>query len=312
MTRKIIILFITAIVISVAIYFVSRGPQQKPIDTYINNFQDCLNARYTIMESFPRACQTPDGRIFSEDIGNQVVKNDLIQVTEPQANQEISSPILIKGQARGFWYFEASFPIEVQDSDKMTIATGIAQAKGDWMTDDFVPFEASLDFDRPFSKNGYLILKKDNPSGDPNKDDQLILPIIFNQDSMDVYVFFTTSQTAGQNDFDCKYLEAVTKKVPKSLAVAKAALRALLAGPSTEDKSRGFGTAINSDVKINSLTIDDGVVKVDFNEQLQYQLGGSCRVSTIRAQIERTLKQFPTVKNVIISVNGNVAEALQP
>ncbi len=312
MIRKIIILFITAIVISIAIYFIALGPKQKPIDVYINNFQDCLNARYAIMESFPRACQTPDGKIFAEDIGNQIEKNDLIQVTEPQANQEISTPVLIKGQARGSWYFEASFPIEIQDSNKLTIATGIAQAKADWMTNDFVPFEASVDFERPVTKNGYLILKKDNPSGDPDKDDQLILPISFNQDSMTVQVFFTTSQTAGQNDFDCKYLESVTKKVPKSAGVARAALVALLAGPNTEDKSKGFDTAINPDVKINSLSIDDGVAKVDFNEQLQYQVGGSCRVSTIREQIEKTLKQFPTVKSVVISVNGDVEQALQP
>lgn len=312
MIKKLIIFFITAIFLSAAIYFISLGPKQKPIYSYINNFQDCLNARYTIMETFPRVCKTPDGRIFAEDIGNQVEKNDLIQVTEPQANNEISTPVLIKGQARGSWFFEASFPVEVWDENKSIISTGIAQAKSDWMTNDFVPFEAIIDFERPVTKNGYLVLKKDNPSGDPSKDDQLILPISFNQDFMTVQVFFTTSQTAGQNDFDCKYLEAVSKKVQKSTGVARAALVALLAGPSAEDKSKGFGTAINTDVKINSLSIDDGVAKVDFNEQLQYQVGGSCRVSTIRTQIEQTLKQFPTVKSVIISVNGDAKQALQP
>ncbi len=312
MFKKLIILFITAIVISVAIYFISAGPKQKPIDTYIANFQDCLSARYEIMESWPRACQTPDGRIFAEDIGNQVEKNDLIQVSEPQANQEISTPVLVKGQARGYWFFEASFPIEVQDSNKVTIATGIAQAKGEWMTNDFVPFETQIDFIRPLSKNGYLILKKDNPSGDPQNDDQLILPIMFNQDLMSVKVFFTTSQTAGENDFDCKYLESVSKQVPKSTGVARAALLALLDGPSAEDKNNGFNTTINKNVKINSLTIEEGVAKVDFDEQLQFQVGGSCRVSTIRTQIEQTLKQFPTIKSVIVSVNGDVEQALQP
>lgn len=312
MSKKIIALFLTAIVISIAIYFISSGPKQKPIYTYIGNFQDCLNARYAIMESWPRACQTPDGHIFAEDIGNQVEKNDLIQVAEPQANQEISTPVLIKGQARGNWFFEASFPIEVQDSDKVTIATGIAQAKGEWMTMDFVPFEAQVDFKRPLSKNGYLVLKKDNPSGEPQNDDQLILPIMFNQDSMSVKVFFTTSRTAGENDFDCKYLESVSKQVPKSEGVARAALLALLEGPSVEDKNNGFNTTINENVKINSLTIEEGVAKVDFNEQLQFQVGGSCRVATIREQINQTLLQFPTVQSVIISVNGDVEQALQP
>jgi len=312
MIKKFIIFIITGIILIVGIYFIYLGPKQKPIDAYINNFQDCLNARYAIMESFPRACQTPDGKIFAEDIGNQVEKNDLIQVTEPQANQEISTPILIKGQARGFWFFEASFPVEIQDSDKVTIATGIAQAKTEWMTNDFVPFEVSIDFQRPVTKNGNLVLKKDNPSGDPSKDDQLILPISFNQDSMAVKVFFTTSQTAGENDFDCKYLEAVPKQVQKSAGVARSALLALLVGPSSADKNNGFKTSINENVKINSLIIDDGVARVDFDEQIQFQVGGSCRVSTIREQINKTLLQFPTVKSVIISVNGDVEKALQP
>jgi spore germination protein GerM len=45
---------------------------------------------------------------------------------------------------------------------------------------------------------------------------------------------------------------------------------------------------------------------------MQYEVGGSCRVSGIRNQIIQTLKQFPTIKNVVISVEGNSEEALQP
>ena len=259
-----------------------------------------------------RACRTPDGRIFKEDIGNQLEKSDLIQVLEPQANQEISTPVVIKGQARGNWFFEASFPVEVLDDKQFVIGTGIAKSMEDWMTEDFVPFEATIDFARPLSKQGFLVLKKDNPSGDAQYDDQLIIPISFNQDTMLIKVYFATSKTAGQDDFDCKYLESVNKEVPKSIAVARAALTALLAGPSVNDKTNGFYTAINSNVKINSLTIDDGVARVDFNEQIQFQVGGSCQVSTIREQINKTLLQFPTVKSVIISVNGDVEQALQP
>jgi spore germination protein GerM len=50
----------------------------------------------------------------------------------------------------------------------------------------------------------------------------------------------------------------------------------------------------------------------DFNERLEYQVGGSCRVSAIRAQISETLKQFPTIKDVIILINGRKEDVLQP
>jgi hypothetical protein len=81
--------------------------------------------------------------------------------------------------ARGYWFFEASFPIELLDADKNKIAGGIAEAKSDWMTENFVPFEAKLEFQKPVSKNGFLILKKDNPSGMMEKEDQLIVPVKF-------------------------------------------------------------------------------------------------------------------------------------
>jgi len=60
------------------------------------------------------------------------------------------------------------------------------------------------------------------------------------------------------------------------------------------------------------LTIENGVAKADFDPQLQFQVGGSCRVQAIRAEITQTLKQFPTVNEVFISVNGETELILQP
>ena len=60
------------------------------------------------------------------------------------------------------------------------------------------------------------------------------------------------------------------------------------------------------------MTIADETAKVDFDETMEKGMGGSCRVSAIRAQITETLKQFSTVKDVIISVNGRTEDILQP
>jgi len=56
---------------------------------------------------------------------------------------------------------------------------GIAQAEGEWMTTEFVPFKATLNFEKPSVKTGKLILKKDNPSGLSQNDDELVVPIKF-------------------------------------------------------------------------------------------------------------------------------------
>ena len=111
---------------------------------------------------------------------------DLIHVAIPKENQVITSPFIVKGEARGTWYFEASFPLVLVDWDGRIIAQSHAQAQSEWMTEDFVPFEGKIEFAKPYSegapdfmKRGTLIFQKDNPSGLPQFDDAIEIPIVF-------------------------------------------------------------------------------------------------------------------------------------
>lgn len=83
----------------------------------------------------------------------------------------------------------------------------------------------------------------------------------------------------------------------------------LLQGPTEEEKAEGYISQIPKEAKINEIDISEGIAKIDFSN---LNPGGSCRIAAIRAQITQTLKQFSEVKDVIISVDGNVEEALQP
>ncbi|MDO8558881.1 MAG: Gmad2 immunoglobulin-like domain-containing protein [bacterium] len=116
----------------------------------------------------------------TEYFGNELEKKDLIRITSPRPNQAIRSPLTITGEARGYWFFEASFPVVLTDWDGLIIGQGIAQAKSDWMVTDFVPFEATLTFTadkNAYSNRGTLILRKDNPSGLSEHDDALEIPV---------------------------------------------------------------------------------------------------------------------------------------
>ena len=107
-------------------------------------------------------------------------KSNLIRLLSPLPNQSVTSPLVITGEARGNWFFEASFPVFLTDWDGRIIAQGIATAKSEWMTTEFVPFEATLTFSvdkAAYSNRGTLILKKDNPSGLPEHDDALEIPL---------------------------------------------------------------------------------------------------------------------------------------
>lgn len=106
--------------------------------------------------------------------------NGMIEVASPILNATIASPLTITGRARGPWYFEASFPIELQKADNTVIATTIGTAQGDWMTENWVPFTASLTFPaQPAGSIGKLVLKKDNPSGEPANDMSIVVPVQF-------------------------------------------------------------------------------------------------------------------------------------
>ncbi len=168
------ILVLIFVAIIVTAYFI----EDKKIIT-VNSFEDCASLGGPIMESYPRQCRY-DGQTFFENIGNELDKTNLIVVDSPRPNQTISSPLTIKGKARGNWFFEASFPVVLTNWDGLIIASGVAKAEGDWMTAEFVPFTAKLIFENPdYKNNGVLILKKDNPSGLPENDDALEIPVLF-------------------------------------------------------------------------------------------------------------------------------------
>lgn len=124
---------------------------------------------------------TQDSNLPVEDRGEGEVstKADLIQVDSPKANDLILSPVTITGKARGQWYFEASFPITILDETGKVLGQGIAEAQGDWMTSEFVPFIAKVVFTKSLTKSGTILLEKDNPSGLPEHADSIKVLIRF-------------------------------------------------------------------------------------------------------------------------------------
>jgi hypothetical protein len=104
---------------------------------------------------------------------------NLIVVYTPQPGVYISSPLQITGRARGTWFFEGDFPVILYNAGNTIISQGYCTAKGDWMTEQVVPFEGTLIFDkRNKSEPGFLMLKKDNPTGNTQFDDSLPIPVI--------------------------------------------------------------------------------------------------------------------------------------
>lgn len=315
MKKNILLILAVIIIFGVILYFAPERKSETPIGGgNVSTFEECAAAGYPIQESYPERCTTSDGKTFTRDIGNEIEKSDLIVIETPRPGQEISSPLIIKGKARGTWYFEASFPARLIDANGKVLITMPIQATGEWMTTEFVPFTAKMDFTAPSSKTGTLILQKDNPSGLAINDDELRIPIVFTDfnpnagDKTSIKVFFGNSDRGAE----CEETLSVIREVSKIATIGKTAIEELLKGPTTAEQSDGFSTALNIGVKVNSLNISNGIARVDFGLELNTGVAGSCRVQAIRAQIEETLKQFPSVQNVIISINGKTENILEP
>lgn len=124
--------------------------------------------------------EKPADQVLTKDIGNTLEKSNLIRLSSPQPGEVITSPLTIRGEARGYWFFEASFPVVLTDEKGRVLTGTIATAQNEWMTEEFVPFEAVLRFEGsqlPEGK-GILVLKRDNPSGLPENDDALKVPVL--------------------------------------------------------------------------------------------------------------------------------------
>ena len=100
-----------------------------------------------------------------------------IQVTSPQPGATVAPTFTVSGKARSTWYFEASFPLEVLDANGKSLKVMPVQAGGDWMTTEFVPFMLQVAIPN-YKGKATLILRNDNPSGLPENEASISIPIV--------------------------------------------------------------------------------------------------------------------------------------
>ena len=271
-----------------------------------SSFAECASMGYPIMESYPRRCATPFGDNFLETIPklSEPVLNNIAQGTA------ISLPLTIEGSAPGSWFFEASFPVVITDANGKILASSYASAKSDWMTETMVPFSSVIDGFVPAATDGFIVLKNDNPSGLPENEKSVSIPvkILPSEDKAEIKVFFGKGEVGN----DCSVVSGISRKITKTPAIGAASLTELLKGPTAEEKKAGYYSSINSGVSLKYLSIENGIAYADFSEKLEEAVGGSCRVAAIRSEITNTLMQFSSVKKVVISINGRTEDILQP
>src|SRR3989338_3617253 len=93
----------------------------------------------------PQTANAPtDGAATSTPLTTTKGNTDIIRNLSVKEGDRIGSPLTITGEARGTGFFEASFPVVLTDWDGRIIAQMPAQAQGEWMTTEYVPFSVTL------------------------------------------------------------------------------------------------------------------------------------------------------------------------
>lgn len=201
-TRAVLIIISVVVIFLTGVVLWMIADDRKYRLASIYDFSSCETAGGKVQESDPRRCVTADGRTFTEkkqpDPAASSVATDerlskmieyvsskgvKIYLDAPAKNDVVMSPLTIKGEVPGSWSYEADFPILLTDMNGELVARTSAKLLGNWMTEYYVPFEATLTFDEPQAETesyGMLVLQRSNASGAPERNDTVEIPVRFN------------------------------------------------------------------------------------------------------------------------------------
>ena len=100
---------------------------------------------------------------------------------------------------------------------------------------------------------------------------------------------------------------AAARVVPETKEVGTAAMKALIEGPTAEEKDGGMFSAIPEGTTFLGLNVENGIATVDLSKEYASG-GGSLSMFTRLAEVVFTLTQFPTVEGVNFKLDGEPVE----
>jgi hypothetical protein len=199
---------------------------------------------------------------------------------------EIANPIVIRGLARTF---ENNVALRVRGADGKVLAEGFTTSTGEMGRHN--PYRGTLWLTRdPGPRIVVEALEYSAKDGAETNLARVEKP--FDVPSIDAVLFIP--------DEHCTAVKPQTRRMPKSIAMARLLMEALVREPFFPERSA-----------VQSVILREGTVTVDFNGRLQ-NVGGSCRAQMIREAVTQTLRRLPTVQRVVITADGSEKLALQP
>ena len=188
--KKVIIILVVLVLVAIAINGLLKKDDNKEKGKWVCEKGEWIMKGETKEPKPEKACEpeVPQEQASNERVKpeEEMIKADSQKVAEginirvelPHVNETITSPLKLKGEAKG-WYAEATFPVKLIDANGNTLGEGTVEAKGDWQVDEYVSFEGEISFDTKGAKSGDLIFQKSNPSGAPENAGTFSFPVFF-------------------------------------------------------------------------------------------------------------------------------------
>lgn len=161
--RILIVIVVAAVAFAAGVWYANEYDFTLPI---LNEAEVPQNTNTNTNANPPPAAQAT----YHQTDANMIV------VDTPKPGATVGTAFTVSGKARGNWYFEANFPIEVRSATGATLLQLPVQAGGDWMTTEFVPFTVQVIVPN-YTGAATLILHNDNASGLPENDKSVSIPI---------------------------------------------------------------------------------------------------------------------------------------
>lgn len=217
-----------------------------------------------------------------------------------------------------YWNFvkeETSTPIE-NEVDFIKTGNAVKDNPG------FKPGVWYLVYEEPGApgKNIELVFDVESPTADLNQGDRIKIEAFLNDGkavvrkiekvgapaedllTIKLYYYNPESDKDPSGNIQCSRagLQAVERKIPKTMTPIQDTIRLLLRGE-ISDEEQANGTTSEyplPGVKLVGADLKNGSLTLTFEDPQNKTGGGSCRVGILWFQIEATAKQFPEVKQV--------------
>jgi hypothetical protein len=126
--------------------------------------------------------------------------------------------------------------------------------------------------------------------------------------TMTVKVYFSNNKTGSGFD-DCAKVHPLTRTIPQTSAVARAALEQLFRGPTVEERAQGYFSWFSEETKsaLLGVKVKNKTAYVNLKDITQTitSASSSCGSTILLAQMEHTLKQFPTIERAFFAIEGS-------